>query len=103
MSFPCYTFRIVLDMTKPLNPNNSAITKSIAEKVLATVTYDNGFHFFTSIGEYTGETAVSLETFAKKVEHAPIESIDFSSKERIFKGGYQILLAILNWQKQSVV
>ena len=72
-------------MTKPLNPNNSAITKLIAEKILATVTYDNGFHFFTSIGQYTGETAVSLETFAKKVEHAPIESIDFHFKRADFQ------------------
>jgi alpha-amylase len=41
------------------------------------VPYDNGFHFFTSIGQYTGETAVSLVTFEKDIEVVPIESIDF--------------------------
>jgi hypothetical protein len=72
-------------MTKPLNLNKSAITKSNAEKILATVPYVNGFHFFTYIGQYTGETAVSLATFAKEVELAPIESIDFHFKRADFQ------------------
>ena len=72
-------------MTKPLNLNKSAITKSTAEKILATVPYINGFHFFKSIGQYTGETAVSLATFAKEVEQAPIESIDFHFKRADFQ------------------
>ncbi len=72
-------------MTKPLNLNKSLITKSTAEKILATVTYVNGFHFFNSIGQYTGETAISLENFAKEVEHIPIESIDFHFKRADFQ------------------
>ena len=72
-------------MTKDLNLNNSDIEKSTAEKVLATVTYDNGFHFFTSIGQYTGETAISLATFAREVEVTPIESIDFHFKRADFQ------------------
>jgi hypothetical protein len=72
-------------MSKPLNLNKSAITKSTAEKILATVPYVNGFHFFTSVGQYTGETAVSLSTFAKEVEVAPIESIDFHFKRADFQ------------------
>ena len=72
-------------MTKPLNLNKSAITKSTAEKILATVPYVNGFHFFTSIGQYTGETAISLENFAKEVELIPIESIDFHFKRVDFQ------------------
>jgi uncharacterized C2H2 Zn-finger protein len=56
-----------------------------ARKFLATVSYDHGFHFFTSIGRYTGETAVSLTTFAKEVEVAPIESIDFHFKRADFQ------------------
>jgi hypothetical protein len=76
---------MVLDMTKPLNLNKSAIKKSTAEKILATVPYVNGFHFFKSIGQYTGETAVSLSTFAKEVELSPIESIDFHFKRADFE------------------
>ena len=85
MSFSCYAFWIVLDMTKDLNLNKSTNTKSTAEKILATVSYINGFHFFTSVGQYTGETAVSLETFAKEVEVTPIESTDFHFKRADFQ------------------
>ncbi len=52
---------------------------------LATVQYNIGFHFFTSEGRYTGETAVSLVTFAKDVEVVPIESIDFHFKRDDFQ------------------
>ena len=52
---------------------------------LATVPYNNGFHFFIAIGRYTGETAVNLATFAKQVEVAPIESIDFHFKRADFQ------------------
>jgi hypothetical protein len=72
-------------MTKPPNLNKSAITKSTAEKIFATVPYVDGFHFFKSLGQYTGETAVSLATFAKEVEVAPIESIDFHFKRADFQ------------------
>ena len=72
-------------MTKPLNLNKSVITKLTAEKILATVPYGNGFHFFESIGRYTGETAVSLAVFARVVEIIPIESIDFHFKRADFQ------------------
>ena len=56
-----------------------------ARAFLASVPYEHGFHFFTDIGQYTGETAVSLETFAKDVEAAPLESIDFHFKRGDFQ------------------
>ena len=58
---------------------------SHAQAFLATVPYDKGFHFFISVGRYTGETAVSLATFSRKVEVAPIESIDFHFKRADFQ------------------
>ena len=61
------------------------ISVATARSHLATFTYDRGFHFFTAIGQYTGKTAVSLETFAKEVEIAPIESIDFHFKRADFQ------------------
>jgi hypothetical protein len=72
-------------MTKPSHLKNSATAKSAAEKILATVIYNNGFHFFTSVGQYTGETAISLATFAKEIEVTPIESIDFHFKKADFQ------------------
>jgi len=72
-------------MTEPLKLNKPAITKSTAEKILATVPYINGFHFFESVGQYTGETAISLAVFARVVEIIPIESIDFHFKRADFQ------------------
>ncbi len=57
----------------------------VRERFLATVPYNVGFHFFISEGQYTGETAVSLVTFAKDVEVVPIESIDFHFKRSDFQ------------------
>ena len=52
---------------------------------LASVSYDRGFHFFTDIGRYIGETAVNLTTFAKELEVVPIESVDFHFKRDDFQ------------------
>ena len=64
---------------------HQTIEPNRARKFLATVPYNIGFHFFISVGRYTGETAVSLATFAREVEVAPIESIDFHFKRADFQ------------------
>ena len=38
---------------------------------------ENAFYFFTSIGNYTGENATSIEDFLKKIECIDIKSIEF--------------------------
>jgi len=38
---------------------------------------ESAFCFFTSIGNYTGESATSTEDFLKKIEHVDIKSIEF--------------------------
>lgn len=38
---------------------------------------EKAFYFFTSIGNYTGESATSLEDFLKKIECIDIKSIEF--------------------------
>ncbi len=35
------------------------------------------FYFFTAIGNYTGESATSLEEFLNKIGHIDIKSIEF--------------------------
>jgi hypothetical protein len=107
MSFSCYPCWIVLNMTKDLNLNKSADTKLTAEKILAKVPYSNGFHFFTYVGQYTGETAVSLETFAREVEVISIESVDFHFKRDDFQkwianavGDTELATAIGNIEKE---
>jgi uncharacterized C2H2 Zn-finger protein len=77
-----------------------------AHMYLATVPYSIGFHFFITEGRYTGETAVNLATFARKIEVAPIESIDFHFKKADFQkwitdviGDKQLALMIENLEK----
>lgn len=38
---------------------------------------ESAFYFFTSIGNYTGESATSMEDFLEKIEHVDIKSIEF--------------------------
>lgn len=46
-------------------------------KILRTVPYEKGFHFYTAHGNYTGETATSLDAFEKKIQVVPAVSISF--------------------------
>jgi len=72
-------------MSHNLKEKKEVTTKLTAVKILAQVPYANGFHFFTSIGQYTGETAISLEHFAGETAHIPIESIEFHFKRGDFQ------------------
>ena len=38
---------------------------------------EKAFYFFTAIGNYTGESATSMEDFLKKIKHINIKSIEF--------------------------
>jgi len=61
-------------------------------KLLAVVTYDRGFHFFTAIGHYTGETATSLANFAEELQHIEVDSINFHYRRHDFQ----------NWIKEVI-
>jgi hypothetical protein len=52
------------------------LSKRIAE-ILRTVPYEKGFHFYTAPGNYTGETATSLDEFERKVQMVPDASVAF--------------------------
>jgi alpha-amylase len=54
-------------------------------ETLRTVPNEKGFHFYMSLGEYTGETATSLEAFEKKIQVVPAESIAFHVKRGDFQ------------------
>jgi hypothetical protein len=45
--------------------------------VLRTVPHENGFHFYTALGSYTGETATSLDVFERKIQVVPAVSLIF--------------------------
>ena len=69
--------------------NHSAKKNSQAEtkysELLAVVSYDRGFHFFTAIGHYTGETAASLVNFAAELQHIEVDSVNFHFRRHDFQ------------------
>jgi hypothetical protein len=50
---------------------------SSAARILRKLPRENAFYFFTSIGNYTGESAVSLEEFVKKIGEINAKSLEF--------------------------
>ena len=48
-----------------------------SSRVLRNVTREEAFYFFTSIGNYTGVSAVSLDEFAQKLKDADVKSLEF--------------------------
>jgi Family of unknown function (DUF5752) len=52
---------------------------------LKSVPFENGFHFFTEVGKYTGITASSTVEFAEKLQIIPIESVMFHFQRQDFQ------------------
>ena len=52
-------------------------TKSSGSKILRTVPHEEGFHFTTENGVYTGITAANLSDFAEKLETIDVNSVMF--------------------------
>jgi len=65
------------------------ISESKIVKILSTVPHDKGFHFFTDLGCNTGETAMSLEAFAQKLERINADSVKFHSQRKDFQNWIQ--------------
>ena len=72
-------------MPKKVVSKRKALSKSSNEKLLNNAPYENGFHFFTAIGAYTGITATSLSEFAAKLEFVPLESVEFHFQRKDFQ------------------
>ncbi len=64
---------MVFFMHKRTNTDEKAET----DKILASVPYDRGFHFFSAVGVYTGETAINLQNFCEQLKKAEPEVIRF--------------------------
>jgi len=45
--------------------------------ILKTVPREKAFYFFTSIGNYTGESASSLKEFMEKINEVNVKSLEF--------------------------
>jgi len=46
-------------------------------RTLRRLPREKGFYFFTSIGNYTGEHAASLEEFVTKIKEIDVKSLEF--------------------------
>jgi len=56
------------------------------ESILRNVPYENGFHFNTPAGNYTGTTAVSLEDFRDKLKNMDTQSVAY----HYYRGDIQV-------------
>jgi hypothetical protein len=72
-------------MSRKVQVKKQPIKKPASVKPLATVPFENGFHFYTGIGNYTGITATNLSEFAAKLLIIPKESITFHFQRKDFQ------------------
>ena len=49
------------------------------------LSHKEAFYFFTSIGNFTGRVAASLEDFLKEVRHVDAKSLEFHLSRRDFE------------------
>jgi hypothetical protein len=72
--------------------NSDSADKEAAQKILRSVPYEHGFHFFASVGNYTGETAVSLFSFTEELKTMDTQVVRFHFR----RGDYQ------KWVRQTL-
>jgi len=48
-----------------------------SHRILRNVLREEAFYFFTSIGNYTGQSAASLDEFLQKIKDVNIKSLEF--------------------------
>jgi hypothetical protein len=63
----------------------SVLNKDLASKILRSVPEQEGFRFYLAIGEPTGEIAVSLADFVKKLETIDVRSVNFHFPRKDFE------------------
>jgi hypothetical protein len=61
------------------------LTPSSSARILRTLSRENAFYFFTSVGNYTGQRAMSLEEFANKIKEVKITSLEF----HLYRGDFE--------------
>ena len=64
-------------MPRKASIRKQKLANSSNAEFFRTVKFENGFRFFTAIGNYTGVAATNLDEFVAKVETIPVESVKF--------------------------
>jgi len=63
-----------------------------AQKILSPVPYEKGFHFFAPDGHYSGESATSLCSFLRDLQHLDMSSIRFHFERGDFQKWIRITI-----------
>jgi hypothetical protein len=61
------------------------MTFKSSQRIMRKLPRENAFYFFTSIGNYTGVSADSLEEFMKKILEVNAKSLEF----HLYRGDFQ--------------
>jgi hypothetical protein len=77
---------------QPSKSDKHSTGKAEAQKILSTVPYERGFHFFTDVGKYTGETAVNLFSLYEELRTIEGQSVKF----HLQRGDFQ------NWIRNTL-
>ena len=72
-------------LSKTAITKKQPIEKQKNLNLLNTVPIENGFHFFTELGKFTGITATSTMEFAEKLQTIPIQSVTFHFQRQDFQ------------------
>ena len=65
------------------------LTTSPNASILRKLPREKAFYFFTSIGNYTGESAASLEEFIGKIKEVSTKSLEF----HLYRGDFEKWIA----------
>ena len=78
-------------------------------RILRELTENEAFYFFTSLGDYTGDCALSLGDFVRKIKEVDIKSIGFHLNRGDFENWFtqtledkELAQQIRNLQKQNL-
>jgi predicted heme/steroid binding protein/quinol monooxygenase YgiN len=69
--------------------------KAVVRKILSSVVYEKGFHFFTDIGKKTGEPAINLSGFYEELKVVELQSIRFHFQRKDFQNWIRDILGDL--------
>ncbi len=72
-------------MSRKVQVKKQLIARPTIVEPLTTVSFKDGFHFYTAMGNYTGITATNLSEFAAKLQIIPVESLTFHFQRKDFQ------------------
>jgi hypothetical protein len=61
------------------------LKEEVNSKILRTLPREKAFYFFTSIGNYTGESAASMKEFLEKIGNVNMKSLEF----HLYRGDFE--------------